>query len=109
MWLINGTLEGNALSAHDVWSSDDGVHWRQAAVAPAFGERFAHGSVVFDDRLWVVGGRHTHHEYAGPQNDVWYSYTSAVGLHASPDANPNRNAHSDTDARPGGSAGVCAG
>lgn len=73
-WVIGGRdSSGNILS--DVWASADLVNWTQATANAAFGERYGHTTVVFDNgtgnKMWVIGG------YLGPsngnQNDVWHS------------------------------------
>jgi hypothetical protein len=60
----------------DVWSSVDGVAWARAA-DNAFPARSMHTSVVYDDKMWVVGGGvydttrvfNTAVDY----NDAWFS------------------------------------
>ena len=67
MWVING--EGY----RDIWSSADGREWVQINDNPPFNfanmtlEKF--GVVVFDDRLWLIGG-----EISGAGSTrFWYS------------------------------------
>ncbi len=53
---------------NDVWSSPDGVHWKQHTRAAPWAPRQYHDVAVFDDRMWVLEG------YAkANRNDVWYS------------------------------------
>jgi hypothetical protein len=61
---------------NDVWNSSDGTTWTQVtASAPWLGRGLIYGSVVFKNRLWVIGGG----RYAAPNpftgelclNDVW--------------------------------------
>ena len=67
---------------NDVWSTPDGVHWtRVLAVAPWSPRGMIGGSVVFRDRIWILGGG----TYDTPKrparsfyNDVW---SSADGAH----------------------------
>ena len=79
MWVIGGwtydpeTYENIRLN--DVWSSSDGVNWTQATAAAAFSPRAFHTSVVFNNKMWVIGG-----SYDDPEtseftniNDVWSS------------------------------------
>jgi hypothetical protein len=62
---------------NDVWASDDGESWELAAPRANWAERAMHGGVVFDDRMWIIGGgvydtRHplnTVEDYA----DIWSS------------------------------------
>jgi hypothetical protein len=45
-----------------------GSTWRQAAASAGWSSRYYHTSVVFDNKMWVIGG------YDGSyRNDVWYS------------------------------------
>jgi len=67
-----------ATGAHysDVWSSPDGVNWTQVA-SHAFPERSMHASVVYDDKIWVMGGgvydTTAAFNTAVDYNDVWFS------------------------------------
>jgi len=58
----------------DVWSSADGVNWLQKtrAIEELFKGRFGHTTVIFNDRLWIIGGNGnpTYPQYL---NDVWSS------------------------------------
>lgn len=77
MWLMggwyNGRLEGHGATS-EVWSSTDGKDWTLEASA-AWSPRIAAGTVVFKDRMWVLGG--TENYYFGDarslKNDVWSS------------------------------------
>jgi len=68
---------------NDVWSSTDGRTWDKMDVQrPAWPSRgMIGGSVVFEDRMWVLGGG-TYHTPQTPErqfyNDVW---SSDDGLH----------------------------
>ena len=73
LWLIGGAdfyeewqLSGNR---NDVWSSVDGIGWAQETVAAAFSPRHNHRVIVFNDKLWLIGG------ISGSQamGDVWSS------------------------------------
>lgn len=55
---------------NDVWSSEDGVHWTKEGNAP-WHERLWFSSVVYRDRIWVMGGWSNHPYKNWP--DVWYS------------------------------------
>ena len=55
---------------NDVWASADGTHWRQvAAHAPWFARATEH-SVVFQERLWLYGGKTGGHDALA--DDVWF-------------------------------------
>ena len=55
MWMIGG---GTASSSYfnDVWYSSDGVNWTQATANAGLSARYWHTSVVFNSKMWVIGG-----------------------------------------------------
>jgi hypothetical protein len=68
MWIYGGR-ESNPRNAYqDVWLSIDGLHW-QTNNAP-WTPRSGGFSVVFQDKLWLYGGKHTGHDdsFSG---DIW--------------------------------------
>ncbi|MEM0912693.1 MAG: hypothetical protein AAGJ37_17090, partial [Pseudomonadota bacterium] len=54
---------------HSIWRSGDGMAWEQTSEFAPFGRRDDIASVVFNDKLYVIGGRQT--DGTGWQNDVW--------------------------------------
>ncbi len=59
---------------NDVWTSDDGAAWaKNAAPPPVFLPRQLHGTVVFKNYLWVLGGQSDAY-----YNDVWRSSSGAA-------------------------------
>jgi len=73
MWLIGGTswdsnLNGGALW-NDVWHSADGVKWTEAVTRAAFTPRRRVSTVVFNNKLWIVGGM----DRNSALNEVWSS------------------------------------
>jgi N-acetylneuraminic acid mutarotase len=59
LWVIAGNGSGplqRDVFRNDVWSSADGVTWRQEAAAAAFPGRIGNATVVFNNRMWVIGG-----------------------------------------------------
>lgn len=78
MWIMggwyNGRLPGHS-AGNEVWSSTDGKQWQQATKGAAWSPRLAAGLVVFQDKMWILGG--TENYYFGDakslKNDVWYS------------------------------------
>ena len=56
---------------NDVWSSEDGIHWTKVCDSAPWHERLWFSSVVYRDRIWVMGGR-SNHPYKN-WSDVWYS------------------------------------
>lgn len=78
MWLMggwyNGRLPGHSASS-EVWSTDDGKSWTQVTEKAGWTPRIAAASVVFHDKMWILGG--TENYYFGDEsslkNDVWSS------------------------------------
>jgi hypothetical protein len=72
IWVLGG---GNYVpkyeARNDVWSSSDGVHWEQATATAPWSPRIWFSSVVYRDRIWVIGGWSNNPS----QNwgDVWHS------------------------------------
>ncbi len=78
MWTMGGWYNGrlsDASGSNEVWSSADGVEWKQATAHAGWTPRLAAATVVFRDKLWVLGG--TEQYYYGDakslKNDVWSS------------------------------------
>ncbi len=78
MWFMggwyNGRLPGHAAS-NQVWSSTDGLQWKQTTDRTAWTPRVAAATVVFKEKMWILGG--TENYYFGDpsslKNDVWSS------------------------------------
>jgi Kelch motif len=78
MWFMggwyNGRLPGHSAS-NEVWRSTDGATWEQAAKSAAWSPRIAAAVVVFNGKMWLLGG--TEDYYFGDdrslKNDVWSS------------------------------------
>ncbi len=78
IWLMGGIENGETklpyeLHIHksDVWVSENGKGWRLVTDKADWGERRAQASVVFKDKIWLIGGwekKSWEHK-----NDVWYS------------------------------------
>ena len=60
MWFMggwtNGRLPGHE-AGNEVWSSTDGTHWKQATDAAGWSPRLAAAAVVFQDKMWILGGK----------------------------------------------------
>jgi hypothetical protein len=87
MWVIGG-YDGSGSPPdygrlNDVWYSSDGTHWTQATSAANWEGRTSHASVVFDDKMWVLGG----FPPGGYTNDIWYSVDGANWTEATSAAN----------------------
>jgi len=78
MWFMggwyNGRLPGHSAS-NEVWSSTDGSEWEQATAGAGWSPSLAAGTVVFDGKMWILGG--TENYFFGDEhslrNDVWSS------------------------------------
>jgi hypothetical protein len=70
LWVLSG-FSGTGTTAasryNDVWSSSDGTAWQQENSSAAFTGRYDLSSVVFDNKIWVIGGNDGSYK-----NDVWY-------------------------------------
>ncbi len=76
MWILGGTenfYEDNELTLkNDVWTSTDGKAWKLETENAGWSKRRDAQVVVFDGRLWIMGGGHWNPENI-PRNDVWCS------------------------------------
>ncbi len=82
LWVLGGA-NGNVLSAktaffNDVWWSLDGVTWTQATGQAGWSARGT-AAVVFDGKLWVLGGLS---QGLATSNDVWWSSDGALWTQA---------------------------
>jgi len=84
MWVIVGEEIDNrrSIQYNDVWYSTDGTAWIQATADAEWSPRSDHQSVVFGQRMWVLGGYTGLKSMYGRQevasNDVWYSYDGKI-------------------------------
>ena len=71
IWLVGGKSSSNSgiISHDDIWTSTDGINWELAVDSPGFAPRYNHSCLVFQDKLWVIGGRSWSDEF----NDIWSS------------------------------------
>ncbi len=94
LFLIGG--EGpNCNTRRDVWSSSDGYSWTEQTNAAAFDSRDWHASVVFRDRIWVIGGIHRSSACAVTYlDDVWSSADGSDWILETAGAFPSRGGHS---------------
>lgn len=78
MWFLGGWYNGRlpgCEASNQVWSSSDGAQWEQATAGAGWSPRLASAVVVFQGKMWVLGG--TENYYFGNEqslkNDVWNS------------------------------------
>ncbi|HMN47057.1 MAG TPA: hypothetical protein PKE27_20940 [Povalibacter sp.] len=88
LWLIGGGRQ-DGLDTNDVWRSADGLNWSQVATnGSVFSPRDSHRVVVFNDRLWVIGGFDYFEDEGGTRthnNEVWSSADGVTWTqHAAP-------------------------
>lgn len=76
MWVMGGWHGGrlpHASASSAVWSSPDGIEWKEETKDAGWSPRMAGGVAVFKDHMWVLGGIQKY--YFGTdddlKNDVW--------------------------------------
>ena len=70
MWVMGGMKNGYTTDGYnDVWWTTDGANWTLATDNAGWAGRYAHGTQVYDDKMWIMGG----FSYGTLRNDVWYS------------------------------------
>jgi N-acetylneuraminic acid mutarotase len=57
---------------NEVWYSSDGAVWTKKATAPPWSERSNHASVVWDNKMWVIGGQ-TGTDGSAYTDEAWYT------------------------------------
>ncbi len=85
LWVIGGRTRANGAftDKNDVWFSEDGENWQKATENASFSPRSALASTVFDNKIWVSGGRTGAEDF---KNDVWYSSDGITWVEAISDA-----------------------
>lgn len=72
MYVLGGGNYVPKYAGHnDVWSSSDGVEWKQETAHAPWHERLWFSAVVYRDHIWVLGG--WSNNPAQNWGDVWYS------------------------------------
>ncbi|MFS4493107.1 hypothetical protein [Maribacter sp. 2308TA10-17] len=60
VWVISGrtfdTDDTYLGEPNDIWNSEDGVNWTLVTSDASFSGRLRHSSVVFENKMWVLGG-----------------------------------------------------
>ena len=76
MWILGGSEnfydDNEKTLKNDVWSSADGKVWKQEIKNAAWSKRAYGQAVVFNNKIWIVGGGHWCPKTI-PLNDVWFS------------------------------------
>lgn len=90
MWVIGGQINDDFTQkssyTNDVWSSPDGKNWELVSSNPGFEVRRQHASVVYDNKIWVIGGWHRDGDTVVDLKDVWYSEDGITWEEAAPPA-----------------------
>ncbi|HNX16939.1 MAG TPA: hypothetical protein PKM50_01265, partial [Methanoregula sp.] len=92
MWVIGGVglAPASRLGTeykNDVWYSTDGSTWTQATAYANWSPRFGHTSLVFDNKMWVIGGEGVDNRgYSTNYNDAWYSTNGSTWIQATGNA-----------------------
>lgn len=74
LWILGGAISSGRRDQtptrflNDVWSSPDGVNWTPVATNAPWSARDGHTTLVFDNKIWVIGGG-----LRGAYCDVWSS------------------------------------
>lgn len=64
LWILGG-------SRYDIWNSSDGLHWNKVIDTAPFGLRFGHSAIVFNGKLFVIGGKGESDSFPA---DIWSSH-----------------------------------
>jgi len=76
MWILAGSEnfyeDNDKTLKNDVWSSVDGMTWQLETANAGWSKRTHAQAIVFDDKLWIMGGGRWHPDTI-PTNDVWCS------------------------------------
>ena len=81
MYLMGGTTiqDFSPLFYNDIYTSTDGINWTEVASESVFEIRANHTSLVYDNKMWVIGGwqavtnQETMEQDVISFADVWYS------------------------------------
>jgi hypothetical protein len=77
MWVLGGTSDfyhnNDTTMMNDVWSSSDGKHWKLETANAGWSKRAYAQAVVFDNKIWIMGGGQRAPDPAVAVNDVWCS------------------------------------
>ncbi|MGS0528237.1 Kelch repeat-containing protein [Zobellia nedashkovskayae] len=81
MYLMGGTTiqDFSPLFYNDIYTSTDGINWTEVATESVFEIRANHTSLVYDNKMWVIGGwqavtnQETMEQDVVSFADVWYS------------------------------------
>jgi len=74
LWVLGGITGEpvNGTMVNDVWSSEDGLQWRQELASAPWHPRCSYGVFAFAGKLWVIGGLASLNPLRN-LNDIWSS------------------------------------
>lgn len=92
LWVIGGEGIDNGSSTpyNDVWYSTDGSAWIRATADANWSPRWGHTSLVYHNKMWVIGGKEIDNRRSMQYNDVWYSADGSTWIQATADAEWSR-------------------
>lgn len=75
IWVIGGIGPvggGTNSKTNDIWSSADGINWTKTSIVGIhFSERSGHQVLVFNDKMWVIGGSAASSGGTVRSNEIW--------------------------------------
>lgn len=73
LWLFGG--HNGTVDFHDVWWTDDLIHWHEALSVTPWSARCHFGYAVWDERMWLIGGETYDPRGQGVtySRETWYS------------------------------------
>ena len=88
IWVIGGNSSYSSGSEfNDIWYSEDGANWTQASDHTNINGRYGHKMVVFDNKMWILGGKDATDTYS--QKQVWSSTNATNWQKVTDDAGIN--------------------
>ena len=79
MWVLGGSVSGD-YNQNDVWDSTNGIAWNEVKTNNNAGwkARYKHTSVVYEGKIWVLGGDSGKYPARYIEGDAWYSIDGVV-------------------------------
>ncbi|NRB41844.1 MAG: hypothetical protein HRU20_25785 [Pseudomonadales bacterium] len=86
MWILGGNVfipntavnQLNSKNSNDIWFTVDGVSWQKVNTEMPFTERVGHQVVIFNEKLWLIGGYSSMFRGADPVSDVVWSSEDGI-------------------------------
>ena len=79
MWVLGGSVSGD-YNQNDVWDSTNGIAWNEVKTNnnADWEARYKHTSVVYEGKIWVLGGDSGKYPARDIKQDAWYSIDGVV-------------------------------